>query len=103
MSRKIVPNFILKDQDNNDLILYDNLNITIMLVFYPKVDTVICTKQLYDYNDNIEKFNCLGIKIVGISINEVGSHKKFSEKYNFTFLILNNKDKTVSKKYDALV
>ena len=45
----IVENFSLKDQEGNTFNLYENLDESILLVFYPKDDSPVCTKQLTNY------------------------------------------------------
>ena len=50
------PDFTLLDQYGNEFKLSDNLNKKILLVFYPKDGSPVCTKQLCDYNENLENF-----------------------------------------------
>lgn len=73
-----------------------------MLVFYPKDFTPVCTRQLNDYSKSLERFNHLGILPVGINIDSSDLHCSFSEQNNFTFSILSDKSKKVSRLYDAL-
>lgn len=99
---KEAPNFTLLDQDGNKFTLFENLGKKILLVFYPKDNTAVCTKQLCNYSDNFELFLDHGIKVIGISIDNVESHKKFHSDNNLRFPILSDENKEVSKKYDAL-
>ena len=75
----IVENFSLINQHNNEFVLFDNLTSDILLVFYPKDNTPVCTTQLVDYSLNQEEIKKLGIKIIGINIDPVESHKSFCE------------------------
>lgn len=94
--------FTLLDQDGKSFTLSENLVKKILLVFYPKDDSLVCTKQLCSYNNNFERFLEKGIQVVGISTDKITSHKSFHSKHNFKFPILSDEDKEVSKKYNAL-
>lgn len=98
----IAPNFILKDQDGNEFELYENLSQKILLIFYPKDDTPVCSSQLSEYNDNIEKFIQAGIRPIGISGDSTKSHAEFCTKLNLEFPLLTDEDKTVSILYNAV-
>lgn len=98
----IAPNFILKDQDGRDFELYENLSQKILLIFYPKDNTPVCSGQLAEYNHNIQKFIQAGIRPIGISSDSTNSHAEFCSKLNLEFPLLTDEDKTVSKLYNAL-
>ena len=102
MVGEIAPDFTLKDQDGNEFNLYKELTSKIMLVFYPKDDSPVCTKQLNNYQQNLWKFNNAGIKIIGINIDSENSHKYFGNKCKLDFPLLVDTGKSVSKKFDAL-
>lgn len=94
--------FTLKDQYGNSFNLYDNLNRKILLVFYPKDKTPVCTRQLTDYQRNKNHFEKLGIRLVGISADSEESHSDFANKCSFNFPLLADIDKEICKKYKAL-
>ena len=96
------PDFILYDQNNNVFRLYDNLDQPLVIVFYPKDETIVCTRQLCEYNLNLEKFSMLGYRLIGISTDTQASHKEFSKERNLQFSILSDENKEVCRKYDAL-
>ena len=98
----IAPNFRLKDQDGNDFELYKNLTAKILLIFYPKDNTPVCSSQLSEYNSNINEFSRHEIKLVGISTDSVISHLGFSSNLKLKLSLLSDIDKSVSKKYKAL-
>ena len=98
----IATNFTLKDQDGNDFELYNNLNQPLLLVFYPKDNTLVCSNQLANYNENLDEFINNDIKVVGISTDSINSHSKFCNKLNLNFPLLSDQDKKVSKMFDAL-
>jgi len=96
------PNFILKDETGEEFELYKNLDKMILLVFYPKDDTPVCSSQLSEYNDNQEEFRKNSIQVIGINSDSSKSHHDFCTKLNLKFPLLSDDDKTVSKLYEAI-
>lgn len=98
----IASNFVLKDEAGKDFELYKNLDKKVLLAFYPKDDTLVCSTQLADYNDNLDDFIKNGVKVIGISTDSVESHSNFCSKLKLNFPLLADEDKTVSKQFDAV-
>lgn len=96
------PEFSLPDQHGKTVSLSDFKGKKVLLVFYPGDNTPVCTAQLCSYRDNFSAFEQAGVQVLGISTDKPESKKNFAEKYHFPFPILSDKDKTVSKQYDAL-
>jgi len=96
------PNFILKDETGKDFELYKNLDKQILLVFYPKDDTPVCSTQLAEYGDNLDEFIKNEIKVIGINADSVQSHSDFCTKLKIKFPLLADEDKKVSRQYDAI-
>ena len=71
----------------------------VVLYFYPKDDTPGCTKEACNFRDNIKSLKGLGAEIVGVSLDSVDSHKKFTEKYHLPFPLLSDKDKRIATDY----
>jgi len=97
-----VSNFILKDENGNEFDLYKNLDRKVLLAFYPKDDTLVCSTQLSNYNENLDDFIKHGIRVVGISTDSVESHSNFCRKLKLNFPLLADVDKTVCKQFDAV-
>lgn len=96
------PDFTLLDQDGNSFTLSENLGKKILLVFYPKDNSLVCTKQLCSYNENFNLFLDKGILVIGISTDSVESHKEFHTKNNLKFTLLSDSEKKVSKAYNSV-
>jgi len=94
--------FCLKNSDDKDVTLSDYSGKRVMLVFYPKDNSVVCTKQLCEYSDYLENFNNLGINILAISTDSPEPHRAFKEKRNLKFELLSDEEKIVSRAYDVL-
>jgi len=95
-------NFLLKDEAGKEFELYKNLDKKVLLAFYPKDDTLVCSTQLADYNDNLDDFIKNGVKVIGISTDSVESHSNFCSKLKLNFPLLADEDRTVSKQFDAV-
>ncbi len=84
-----VPSFKLKDQFGNE---FDSRNSigkkTLVIYFYPKDDTPGCTKQACKFRDEFESFTDLGVEVIGISGDDVASHKAFADRYSLPFILL---------------
>ena len=68
-----------------------------VIYFYPKDDTPGCTKQACKFRDEFEKFKDLEVTVIGISADNVASHKRFEEKYNLPFVLLADVNNEVRK------
>ena len=95
------PTFTLPDSQGNQVSLSDYKSKWVVLYFYPKDDTPGCTKQACQFRDDFKTLEALGAKVIGVSIDDSFSHKKFAEKYNLPFTLLSDTDKKVIKDYGA--
>jgi peroxiredoxin Q/BCP len=93
-----IPAFILKDQNNTnfDVEKYRGKK-PMVIYFYPKDDTPGCTKEACSFRDEFEVFSDLNVEVIGISSDDVASHKKFAEKYHLPFTLLADTKKKVRK------
>ncbi len=96
------PAFKLQDQDGKWHTLADYKGKWVALYFYPKDDTPGCTTQACGFRDNVFAFNKEGAVILGISVDDVASHKAFAEKHGLPFALLADADKAVAKTYGVL-
>lgn len=96
------PEFKLQDQNGDWHELEDYRGSWLAVYFYPKDDTPGCTTEACSFRDNIYAFEAIGAKVVGISVDDVDSHKRFSDKYKLPFTILADEDKKVSDAYGVL-
>jgi len=93
--------FKLKNQNNEDIKLSDFKGKKIALYFYPKDDTPACTKEACSFRDNYSKLIKSNIVVIGVSNDDIESHKKFSEKYNLPFILLSDTEKEVVNLYNV--
>ena len=95
------PNFNLPDQDGNIHKLEDYKGKWLILYFYPKDDTPGCTKEACNFRDASENYKKLGVSIIGISKDNIKSHKKFTEKYKLNFPLLADESGQTIESYGA--
>ncbi len=73
----------------------------VVLLFYPGDNTPVCTKQFCSYRDRPEEFAALGATVVGISAQDLDSHRGFTEKNGLTVPLLADVDGAVARAYSA--
>ena len=67
-----------------------------VIYFYPKDFTPGCTTEADEFSKDYKKFQKEEIEIVGISPDDVKSHKKFCDKHEIKFQLLADVDKEIS-------
>ena len=93
-----IPDFSLKNQDGQLFNLKDHLGKSnLVIYFYPKDDTPGCTKEACKFRDEFQDFTDLNAKVIGISSDNVASHKAFAKKYHLPFTLLADTDKKIRK------
>lgn len=96
------PDFSLADQNSKMHKLSDYKGKNVVLYFYPKDDTPGCTKEACSFRDDLSIFTDLNTVVLGVSVDNPESHKKFIEKNNLNFTLLADVEKKVTKLYNTL-
>jgi peroxiredoxin Q/BCP len=87
------PKVEAKDQDGNTVKLEEAYAKGLTLVyFYPKAGTPGCTAQACSLRDAYEDLTKEGIKVFGVSTDDVAAQKKFVESKKLPFTILADPD-----------
>lgn len=71
----------------------------LVLYFYPKDMTSGCTDQACNLRDNYAELKKQGYAVVGVSINDEKSHRKFIEKNELPFPLIADTDKKLVEKF----
>ncbi len=95
------PDFTAKDQTGADVKLSDFRGQRVVLYFYPKDDTPGCTKQACSLRDGFSTFERENIVVLGVSMDDENSHRKFISKYELPFTLLADTDHSVADAYGS--
>ncbi len=93
------PAFIGTDQNGIKISLIDFKGKKVVLYFYPKDDTPGCTAQSCNLRDNYSELLKHGFAVIGVSADDVKSHKKFEKKFNLPFPLIADEDQKIINKY----
>jgi peroxiredoxin Q/BCP len=94
------PIFKGVDQNGKPISLADFKGKKVVLYFYPHDDTPTCTDQACNLRDNYSILLKKGYQVIGVSVDDVKSHKKFEQKYNLPFPLVADEDKKIVDKYN---
>jgi len=93
------PTFKTQDTSGKTVSLENYAGKTVVLYFYPKDDTPGCTKQACSFRDNYRAYQDKDITVFGVSVDNVASHQKFTEKFNLPFPLLADTNGAIAKAY----
>lgn len=71
----------------------------VVLYFYPKDDTPGCTIEACGFRDLTKDYAKAGAAILGVSLDNLNSHRKFVDKFTLPFPLLSDEDQAVAKAY----
>lgn len=92
-----------KDQDGNPISLDQFRGKTVVLYFYPKDDTPGCTAEACDFRDNYQQLLSKDIVVLGVSVDDETSHKKFISKHSLPFPLISDTDQKIVNDYGVWV
>lgn len=93
------PAFAAKDQNDKDISLNQFKDKKVVLYFYPKDDTPGCTAQACNLRDNYSDLLKKGYAVIGVSADDVNSHKKFETKFSLPFPLVADANQAISQEY----
>ena len=99
----IAPAFTLPDQTGAALDSKSLKGQRYLVYFYPKDSTPGCTMQACGLQSDLEQFNNLSIRVLGVSMDSVASHKKFADKYGLRFSLLADTERKLIEAYGVWV
>ncbi len=83
------PDFSLEDQHGKRVSLADfRGKQAVVLFFYPKDETPICTKEACSFRDAYQDFTDAGAVVIGVSSDSASSHLAFADNHRLPFLLL---------------
>ena len=93
------PDFESVDQEGKKIKLSDFRGKPVVLYFYPKDNTPGCTAEACNFRDNFDSLKDKGITVLGVSVDNQKSHKKFQEKFNLNFPLVVDDSKKITGAY----
>lgn len=93
------PQVLGKDQNGNEIKLSDFAGQKLVLYFYPKDSTSGCTTEACNLRDNYSELRCQGYAVVGVSVDDEKSHRKFIDKNELPFPLIADTDKTLVEQF----
>lgn len=97
-----VAELALPDQDAEPRRLADFRGRNVVVYFYPRDDTPGCTVEGKEFRDLYEQFKALDCAVLGVSLDSVESHRAFTEKYRFPFVLLSDNDGALARAFGVL-
>ena len=95
----LVPKFEAIDANGTKVKSTDFKGKKHVIYFYPKDFTPGCTIEADEFSKDYKKFQKEAIEIIGISPDDMNSHKKFCDKMGIKFSLLADSDKEISQKF----
>lgn len=97
------PDFTLPDTDNNPVTLSSfRGKESVLLLFFPKAFTSVCTSELCSVRDDIARYNQSKVRVLGISVDDTETLGRFKNENAISFPLLSDSHKKVSVLYDSI-
>jgi peroxiredoxin Q/BCP len=93
------PDFSLPDQDGNQVSLAALRGKNVVLVFYPRDETSVCTQQLCEFRDRWPDVQSKNTVVFGINPQDAGTHAKFREHQQYPFPLLTDAGQKIGALY----
>jgi len=95
-----IPLFSLTDQNGKDFNIADHIGKHALIIyFYPKDESMVCTKEACAFRDSFNDFTKAGAIVIGINSGTVASHKHFADKEKLPFVLLSDPDNKILKQF----
>lgn len=73
-----------------------------VLYFYPKDNTSGCTQEACNFRDNYNRLMAKAV-VIGVSPDNIKSHKKFQEAQNLNFILLSDTEHLLAQAFGVWV
>ena len=99
---KAAPDFRLQDQNKTWHTLKEYQGKWLVLYFYPQDDTPGCTEEARQFKDLYPTYQRRNITVLGVSLNDVDSHKSFADKLGLPFPLLADSKHDLARVFKVL-
>lgn len=97
----LIPEILGVDETGREVKRSDFEGRNLVLYFYPKDNTPGCTAEACSLRDNIDALKAKGYEVLGVSINNEASHRKFIEKHELPFHLIADTDHRLTEEMGA--
>ena len=97
------PDVSLTSNEGSQVSLKDYRGKWVVLYFYPKDFTSGCTLEAHNFQRDLQKYEQMGVVILGVSVDTAESHKSFCAKEGLNFKLLSDTDAKVSTQYGSVM
>lgn len=98
----VAPEFSLKSQSGDLISLTDYRGRWVVLYFYPKDMTPGCTREAHNFEIDASQYAERRAAVLGVSLDDIASHKKFCVKEGLNFKLLADTGGSVTQSYGSL-
>jgi peroxiredoxin Q/BCP len=98
---RTAPDFELPADDGSTVRLKSLRGEPVVVYFYPRDDTPGCTREACAFRDRKAELAKLGVRVLGISTDDVKSHGKFRDKYGLNFPLLADTEHRTAEAFGA--
>jgi thioredoxin-dependent peroxiredoxin len=97
---EVAPEFTLPNANGELVSLLDFRGRSdVVLFFYPKDNSPVCTAEACSFRDSYEVFRDAGAEVIGVSADSSQSHERFAARFRLPFVLLSDKDEVVRRRY----
>jgi peroxiredoxin Q/BCP len=94
------PDFTVTSHDGQEIRLSDYRDKkVVVLFFYPKDGSPICTKEACAFRDAFEDFVDAGAVVIGVSGDSAASHREFAAAHRLPFVLVSDDDGSLRRAY----
>lgn len=73
----------------------------VVVYFYPRDNTPVCTRQACVFRDRMQDFNALDAQVIGVSADDDASHRDFAQRHGLDFALVSDHDGALSQAFDV--
>jgi peroxiredoxin Q/BCP len=97
----VAPEFEVMDSSGAKWRLANHRGKVVALVFYPRDETAVCTKQMCSIRDRWADYQATGAEVVGVSVGSVDSHRGFVEHHGLPQRLLADERGEIARLYNV--
>ena len=87
------PEWLGINENGKEILLSDYKGKKLVIYFYPKDNTSGCTAEACSLRDNYSELRKQGYEVIGVSVDNAASHRKFIDKYELPFTLIADTEK----------